>query len=342
MAARSRRHTALGVSLILLGIAQINVGIRAADAAHSPVLPGLTPRVALWVATILWVATTLGFVAAGFGMLGVSWLRLHWRRLAWTALVGSGVLIVLFTPFYSAHVAVLDALVMLALFRWAPRPPVVDWRAGRFLHVAAAGVLIYLSLLLVLRPWYIRWGTNGLEWLEPLPGDVVVPAPAFNVTRAIEIHAPASQVWPWLAQMGQDRGGFYSYDWLERLLGFDVRNAERLNPAWQHREVGELVRAAPPGFLGGIFGPNFGWRVAKFDPNQRVVLGSPLFAWQFELKAIDSETTRLIARLRGNASPRPGLFFVTIGDCLGGQPVHFIMERKMLRTIKARVAHARL
>jgi hypothetical protein len=328
------------VSLILLGIAQINIGIRAADAAHSWVLSGLTPDAALWLATVLWIAATNGFVAAGFGMLGVSWLRVHWRLLAWSALVGSVLLLVLFRPFYSAHVAVLDAVVMFALFRWGPRPPAVDWRARRLTHVAAAGLLTYLSLLLVFRPWYIRWGTSGSEWLEPLVGDVVVPPPAFNVTRAVDIHAPPSQVWPWLAQMGQDRGGFYSYDWLERLLGFDVRNVEGLNPAWQHRDVGELVRAAPPGFLGGIFGPNFGWRVAKFDPNQRVVLKSPAFAWQFELKAIDAGTTHLIARLRGNATPRPGLFFVTIGDCLGLQPVHFIMERKMLLTIKERVAQA--
>src|SRR4029077_14294186 len=74
-----RRHTALGVALILLGLAQVNVGVRAADKAHSWLLSGLTPNAALWVATLLWFVAMPGFIAAGYGVLGVAWLRARWR-----------------------------------------------------------------------------------------------------------------------------------------------------------------------------------------------------------------------------------------------------------------------
>ena len=331
-----RRYTALGVTLILLGLAQVNVGVRAADKAQSWLLSGLSTDAALWIATLLWFVAMIGFIAAGFGLLGVVGLRARWQRLMLTALAASVLLLVLFAPLYTVNVAILDVVALAAVFRWGPREGVVHYRAGRIAHVLAVGMLGYLSVITLLRPWYIRWGTRGSEWQAPLVGDDVMREPAFQVTRAIDIHAPAEQVWPWLAQMGQDRAGFYSYDWLERVVGFDVHNADRVVPEWQHRNVGELVPAAPPNFLGGVFGPNFGWRVHRFEPNQCFAIGSPIFGWIFVLQPIDDRNTRLIVRLRGDASPRPGLFFITIGDFVGGQAMHFIMEHKMLVTLKRR------
>src|SRR3712207_6784619 len=70
-----------------------------------------------------------------------------------------------------------------------------------------------------IRPWHLRWGTTDEEVTRVLPGDDFVPTPTFTSTRAITIHAPPTAVWPWLVQIGNHRAGWYSYDWIERLLG---------------------------------------------------------------------------------------------------------------------------
>jgi hypothetical protein len=67
----------------------------------------------------------------------------------------------------------------------------------------------------------------------PLPGDDLVPDPGYEHTR--DVRAPAEEVWPWLAQIGQGRGGFYSYEWLENLAGCDIHNADEIRPEWQRR-----------------------------------------------------------------------------------------------------------
>jgi len=335
-----RRHTALGVALVLLGLAQVNVGVRAADRAHSWLLSGLSTNTALRLATVLWFVAMVGFIAAGFGLLGVTRLRARWRHLMAVALTASALLCALFAPLYTLNVAVLDVAALLAILRWGPGENIVHYRAGRVVHVLAAVMLVYLSVITLLRPWYIRWGTRGAEWQAPMAGDDVMSEPAFQVTRAIDIRAPAAQVWPWLAQMGQDRAGFYSYDWLERVFGFGVHNADRIVPEWQHRNIGDLVPAAPPNFLGGVFGSSFGWRVHRFEPNDGLAIRSPIFGWLFVLRPIDDQNTHLIVRLRGDASPRPGLFFITIGDFMAGQAAHFVMEHKMLVTLKARAESA--
>ena len=79
--------------------------------------------------------------------------------------------------------------------------------------------------------------------------------PPQNVSLAdFTIRAPADSVWPWVAQIGQDRAGFYSHSILENLFGAEIKNSDSLVPAWQHRGVGELVRAVPPNYFGGRFG----------------------------------------------------------------------------------------
>lgn len=79
----------------------------------------------------------------------------------------------------------------------------------------------------------------------PLPGDELVENPKLNLTQAITIQAPVSQVWPWLVQIGQNRGGFYSYTWLENLVGCQMRNAERVVPEWQDLKGGDVVWLYP-------------------------------------------------------------------------------------------------
>src|SRR5918994_7083921 len=85
--------------------------------------------------------------------------------------------------------------------------------------LAILGALLPWAYALVVRPWHLRWGATEEGIAKPLPGDELVPNPAIESTRAITVNAPVEEVWPWLAQIGQDRGGFYSYEWLENLAG---------------------------------------------------------------------------------------------------------------------------
>jgi len=149
----------------------------------------------------------------------------------------------------------------------------------------------------------------------------------------VTIQATPPAVWPWLIQLGQDRGGFYSYDWLERLIGDEIRNAERIHPEWQTLRTGDLVRATQPDYLGGIFGPNVGWRVTRLDTNRVVVLGG----WGAFVLQPANGSTRLIVRTRGNGKPNVALAPFGL---LVFEPAHFIMQRRMLLGIKERVERA--
>jgi hypothetical protein len=149
----------------------------------------------------------------------------------------------------------------------------------------------------------------------------------------VRINAPSEIVWPWLVQMGQDRGGFYSYDWLERAFGDDIHNADRIVPEWQRLEVGDLVRAVQPSFLGGVLGREVGWRVVRIEPGHALVLRN----WgSFVVHRLDDHTSILHVRTRGDGRPSlAAVPFAPIGLLLF-EPAHFIMERGMLLGIKER------
>jgi hypothetical protein len=102
--------------------------------------------------------------------------------------------------------------------------------AGAFL-IAAAILTPFLRL------WRTKWGATDAEIHRSLPGDDLVPHSKWGWTHAITICASAAEVWPWLMQMGQDRGGLYSYEWLENRVGCDIHNADRIIPEFQHLEV---------------------------------------------------------------------------------------------------------
>jgi hypothetical protein len=122
----------------------------------------------------------------------------------------------------------------------------------------------------------------------PLPGDEV--ALVATSTRSITINAPSSEIWQWLMQVGRDRAAFYSYDWLENLLGVDYHNADRIHPDWQHIAPGELVEGTSDGYLGP---PAAGWRPPVVQPERALYLWGPIV-----LEPIDTHTTRLIFRSR--------------------------------------------
>ena len=201
------------------------------------------------------------------------------------------------------------------------KPPAC--RASRMiLPFAALGVAMTAAYLLAGRPRLRRWGATDDELMQTLPGDELVPLPAIEATWAVTIHAPADDVWPWLAQVGQDRGGFYSYEWLENLAGCRMRNADRIHPEWQHREIGELVPLHPAA----------GVSVAVFEPGRALVLDG----WgSFVLEPIDDRTTRLISRSRVPGGRVAATYALLL------EIPHFVMQRKMLLGIKERAEQAR-
>jgi hypothetical protein len=326
-------RTALSLLLFLGGVVQIYAGVRASDSGRSWLSSALPPTVGSPLAMLLWAVAMLGLVAAAFGVRGVPPFSRRPRRIGLVALAASALLLALFWGPLTWVVALIDLAVLGALLP-APRGAAPSPAAGTFARVLAAAVLTYFAATMLLRPWHIRWGATDEEVVARLPGDELVVEPSYQMTRAITIHAPDSAVWQWVAQVGQDRAGFYSYDLLERMAGFDVQNVHRVVPAWQHRAPGDLVRAAPPDYLGGAFGPSFGWRVGTFEPNRALVLTSPLFNWTFVLRPVDENTTRVLVRLRADATPGPSNFGKTIVEFLATGTAHFIMERKMLLTLK--------
>jgi hypothetical protein len=205
------------------------------------------------------------------------------------------------------------------------------------LGTLAAGVAVYgLSV----RRRALRWGATQEEIQGPWPGDELTPNAICQATRAITIHAPAEEVWPWLIQIGQDRGGFYSYTWLENLFGAHMHNADRILPGIPEREAGDTVWMTPKERYDG----KGCMKVAAVEPGRFMVLVSPDDykslpktgrapggCWTMILSPIDGGTTRLILRSRSAEEERlPFKLF----NRLVFDPAHFIMERKMMLEIK--------
>ncbi len=201
----------------------------------------------------------------------------------------------------------------------------------------AAGLGAYLAFV---RPWFRRWGATDEELERSLPGDDIVERPRTQQTHAITIDASTVHVWPWLLQMGQGRGGLYSYDRLENVFGCRLHSAERVLPELQHLAVGDTVRLVPEDYKVPLR-----FEVAQVDPPRTLVLKAPgsreeafwnglaYCSWAFVLDELDDGRTRLLARWRSDFDPTlPGL----LRNKWGIEPVHFLMERKMLLGIKAR------
>jgi hypothetical protein len=172
-----------------------------------------------------------------------------------------------------------------------------------------------------------------LERRRPLPGDALIPDPIASLTHAVTIRRPRHEVWPWLVQMGAgSRAGWYSYDFIDNGRR---SSGNRVDPALQTIGVGSLFPARP--------GATDGFTVLAFQPEVYLVLGwkpapsaAPIMTWAFVLEERPGWTTRLIVRARGSrAYPFYGL------PAWLGKPAirfgHFVMERKQLLTIAARV-----
>lgn len=227
----------------------------------------------------------------------------------------------------------------------ARRAPFPARLKGPFAAVAAAAAAA--GYVLALRPWLLRWGATAQEAAGPLPGDELVPTPRLQSTRAVSISAPPSDVWPWLVQMGSGRGGMYSYDFLENAVGLDMHSADRILPEFQQLAVGDVIPLSPGGgvpvrrlepgavlALGGQMDP----RTREVTGGERPGTGTRLeIGWSFVLQPLGASSTRLLSRTRYDYAPLP----LGIALRLLLEPMQFVMERRMLLGIRARVERLR-
>ncbi|WP_396610682.1 hypothetical protein ACH9L7_10630 [Haloferax sp. S1W] len=208
-------------------------------------------------------------------------------------------------------------------------------RLSRALGIAGATLA---GSYFALRPWHRHWGTTDEEATGSLPGDDFVEDADWQSTRAITIAAPARAVWPWLVQMGQDRSGFYSYERLENLFGVHLDSTDSIRTEHQHLDVGDEIRLGPFRSAAQSF------RVAVVDPGKSLVLSAPGWetgesaaTWTFALHEAAPGATRLVIRFRG----RSGSLRERLVDRFFVEPIQFLMERKMLKSIRTRVERER-
>lgn len=206
------------------------------------------------------------------------------------------------------------------------------------LGLTTGAALIYA---LVVRPRMQNWGTIGDEAVSPLPGDEIVGQPNHMWTRGIEIDAPVGAIWPWLVQMGQGRGGLYSYDWLENLIGCDIHNVNEVVPELQGLSVGDEVRLVKPDYpvdlaliVDTLIPESALVLRAKGDPETAFAAGLPYMSWAFVLRPLEGGKSRLLARTR---STYPQTRASLLWNRYGLEPIQFFMERKMLQGIRERV-----
>jgi hypothetical protein len=193
--------------------------------------------------------------------------------------------------------------------------------------VAAGGII---AAALSGRAHLLRWGATDDEIAAVQPGDDLIGDANVTATRAITIQRSPDVVWPWIAQLGQGRGGFYSYDSLENLLGFEIHSADRVVPEWQQVEVGDEVRLAP----------TVGLKAVIVEPGRALVLQGSLpiarrppfeSTWAFILCEQPDGTTRLLSRERYGYKRWWAALVVE-----PTQAASFVMSRKMLLEIRDR------
>ena len=202
------------------------------------------------------------------------------------------------------------------------------WALGGLVILVAAAALLYRP---VIRPWHLRYGATDAEVQAALPGDELIAGEVDQATRAIDVHAPAGQAWPWLLQLGQGRGGLYSYDWLENLVGCDIHTLSVIVPGLQNLKVGDTIKI-------GNFAALPYYRVALIEPQRALVLRvvDPKTSldgnstWGFYLDEQSSTLTRLVIRHRD--LPAVDATDKVINAVF--EPISFVMEQRMLTGLR--------
>lgn len=202
---------------------------------------------------------------------------------------------------------------LVALVVW------LGWLGG---VATGLGLVVLFGVVYVwaIKPWHMKWGATEAEVMQAMPGDDLIPG-AGQATRAIMIASQPAEVWPWLIQLGYGKAGWYSYDWIDN----DFRpSANRIVPEYQALEVGDKI----------LMMPDMGFVVDSIDEPHSIVsvLEDGSTSWCLALYP-DDGSTRLVSRWRPKFEKTPATFLMTMLS----EPGTFIMEQKMLRTIRDRV-----
>ena len=177
------------------------------------------------------------------------------------------------------------------------------------------------------RRWFACWGTTPDELTRVMAGDAVITNPTHSATHAITVKAPPGDIWPWLAQIGYQRGGLYSYDWLDRLFGIlDRPSATRVLPEFQQLAIGDKIRLGPHNELTVTAVEH--WRTLVLSYNEHGFE----WVWQFGLYPLDEHRTRLVSR----GTERYALAIASWVFMRVMEPAAFIMTRRMLLGVKQR------
>jgi hypothetical protein len=196
----------------------------------------------------------------------------------------------------------------------------------KIIVILAGLAILSVVVIIACMPWLDRWGATDDETAASYPGDELVPSPRLHYTRAVFINAAPEEIYPWIVQLGADKGGMYSYTWLEALIQCPQTNADRIHNEWQTLKVGDKVLMCPD--------PNAppAYEVVGIEPNRVIIMGHQengtwSDVWQFILVPQADGSTRLLLRSR---SEMEGLLWDAI------RPGEFIMSRGMLLGIKER------
>jgi hypothetical protein len=199
-------------------------------------------------------------------------------------------------------------------------------RRPSLFKTAIASTVTAAAYLRLVRPRVLNSGATSEESRRAIPGDELLPDAPLQATRVVTVDAPPERIWPWLVQMGpRPRAGAYTYDWIERLLGIDIENKDRILPEYQHLEIGEFLALDNKG--NGI-------TVRDVQPERFLMLQwvPAKSTWTFGLYPEDGGRTRLVSRNRISGSGP--LFW--LGMIVFMELGSLIMERKMLLGIKRR------
>jgi hypothetical protein len=203
--------------------------------------------------------------------------------------------------------------------------------------IGGAALMVAAFLTPFLRKARSHWGVDDAQALQTRPGDELVPLPFWSWTHGVEVQASAELVWHWIAQIGADHGGFYSYQWLENLAGCGLRNADAIHQDWELGLGDELKLhpQAPP------------LRITRIEPGRYFVAHAPLdeqaraagkpwatVTWLFQLEPLPSGHCKLITRYRVACSSDIATR-LALGPTLL-EPIGFAMDRRMLLGIKQR------
>ncbi len=207
-------------------------------------------------------------------------------------------------------------------------------RVFRFFSGLALLTIVLAVAFSLLPGWIHTWGATEEEIGRPMPGDEILPQPDLTWTHGITIQAPPGEVWPWIAQLGDDRGGFYSYTFIENLIDPDDRyhNADEILPAFQDPQPGEglimdyliVDRVEPGQYLLA--------QLADLSEMEGSPLPSGGWTWLWHLYPMGEDATRLVVRMRIQLGEIPGSALMTGVMDVGG----FVMERRMMQGIKDR------